>query len=286
MTIPRYLSIFIFFLMASLAGCTNPPPPLFPIKEPPPDPEQSFDWRVRLLELRVEDPQEDRTLVNINISNGDEPYFILLGFKANIGEPRSTVYRRNTYNNDEWAENLKKGGIAPIPLTMGALDFLEVKDNSVICLLAIAMESDRTPWQIIESRVAGIREELIRIARSEVEARTAVDPSDYSFVDNLQQLMISAAAPLNTTLMSGEAVENIIFSGVDTDEVIGMNAMVFMNSPPVGGLALPHYIPPYFVDALDPNKFYPLGSPRQSIRFENEDLEALYFTSMILQRAE
>lgn len=282
-----YLRFFTLFLLLAflLPGCSNPPPPLFPIKERAPL-QTSADWRVRFVELRVENPQEDRRLVNISVSNGDEPYFIIVGFKANLGEPRSTVYRRNLYNDDEWAENLKRGGIATIPLSMGAIDFPDVQNNSVICVLAIAMESDRTPWQIIESRVASIREEMLNIARSEVEARTMVDPADMSFVDNLQQRMISAALPLNTALNSTEAVENVIFSGVDTDEVIGMNAMVFMNNPPAGGLSLPHYIPPYFVDALEPNKFYPLGSSRKTIRFENQDLDALYFTSMILQKAQ
>ena len=252
-----------------------------------PDPLVSHIWRVRFLELRVENPQEDRRLVNISVSNGDEPYLILLGFKADLGVVGSTVFKRNVYNDDEWAENMKAGGIEAIPIPMGVLDFPDVNRNSVIGILAIAMESDRTPWQVIESRVATIRQSITAIARSEVEARsTAIDPSNMSFVDNIQQALLEASAPLTPTLLTSEAAENLIFSGIDTDEMIGVNAMVFMINPPTGGLSLPHYIPPYFVDALVPNKVYPLGSSTQSIRFENEDLEALYFTSVILQRSQ
>ena len=284
---PLFSSIFIVLLLALLvSGCTNPPPPMFPIQERP-DPLESHIWRFRFLELRVENPQEDRRLVNISVSNGDEPYLILLGFKADLGVTGSTVFKRNVYNNDEWAENLKAGGIQSIPIPMGVLDFPDVTRNSVIGILAVAMESDRTPWQVIENRVATIRQSITAIARQEVENRSSpIDPSNISFVDNIQQSILEASTALNPTLLTTEAAENIIFSGVDTDEVIGMNAMVFMYDPPTGGLALPHYIPPYFVDALVPNKVYPLGSSTQTIRFENEDLDALYFTSLILQRGQ
>ena len=180
----------------------------------------------------------------------------------------------------------REEALLPIPIPMGVLDFPDVTRNSVIGILAIAMESDRTPWQIIDDRVATIRQSITAIARRDVESRnTPVDASNSAFVDMIQEALLESVAPLTPTLMTSEAAENIIFSAVDTDELIGVNAMVFMHNPPTGGLALPHYIPPYFVDALEDNKVYPMGSTNNSIRFENNDLEALYFTSMILQRS-
>ena len=248
---------------------------------------QSHIWRIRFLELRVENPEEDRRLANISVSNGDEPYLILLGFKADIGVAGSTVFKRNVYNDDDWAKNLKRGGIESIPLSMGVIDFPDVTRNSVIGILAIAMESDRTPWQVIDSRVAEIRQSLTAIARRDVEGRTMdLNPSNSAFIDIIQEGMVEAVAPINPTLSSTQGAENFIFSTADADELIGFNAMVFMYDPPTGGLSLPRYIPPYFADALEPNKVYPLGSSQSAIRFENNDHDALYYTSMILQRAD
>lgn len=282
----RYPLLLTLVLSSLFSGCTNPPPPLFPLQERQ-DPLQSHIWRIRFLELRVENPEEDRRLANISVSNGDEPYLILLGFKADIGVAGSTVFKRNVYNDDDWAKNLKRGGIESIPLSMGVIDFPDVTPNSVIAILAIAMESDRTPWQVIDSRVAEIRQALTAIARRDVEGRnTEVDPSNSAFVDIIQEAMVEAVAPLTPTLSSSQGAENFFFSAADADELIGINAMVFMYNPPTGGLTLPRYIPPYFVDALEPNKVYPLGSSRSAIRFENNDLDALYFTSMIMQRSQ
>ena len=273
--------IYLTLILATtLNGCSGP---LFPIRaqpeaEPPAASTLRFsDWGVGFTSLRIVDAQEDRRFASFSVSNGDEPYLILLGFKGDIGIQGSVQMFKNRYEDDEWAENTRAGRVVRIPDDMAIMRFNDISKNTVIGILAIMMESDRTPWPIIADRVSDITNELRQAAVREIEGQSTLDPSDTAFIDNLHQNMIVAGNPLATSLSAGEAIENLIFSGVDTDEVIGMNALIFMEAPPVGTRQLPHYVSPYFTDALAV-KNYSLDS--FPLVFENGPLRARYHVEL------
>lgn len=253
-----------------IAGCSGP---AFPLRAPPPPPPRPQDWGIGFTRLQVVDPQEDRQIASFSVSNGDEPYLILIGFKGELGIEGSVQMVLNRYEDDEWAENTRARSVVRVPEPMAILRFNDVSATSVIGILAIAMESDRTPWPIIADRVTEITTNLQQAARREIEQRTLLDPSDTAFIDNLHQSMIEAANPLATSISAGEALENIIFSGIDTDEVIGMNALLFMLNPPAREINLPYYIRPYFADALQVQD-YPFDT--FPLIFVNSALRARY----------
>ena len=269
-----------FLIATSLSGCSGP---LFPIRAQPEagTPAASSllyrDWGIGFTALRIVDAQEDRRFANFSVSNGDEPYLIVLGFKGDIGIQGSVQLFKNRYEDDEWAENTRAGRTVRIPDDMAIMRFNDVSETSVIGILAIMMESDRTPWPIIADRVDEITSRLRQAAVREIEERASLDPSDTSLLDNLHQNMIEAGSPLATSLSAGEAIENLIFSGVDTDEVIGMNALIFMEDPPTQELRLPHYIPPYFTDALSAKNYALESIP---LVFENGPLRARYHVEL------
>ena len=284
MTGLRLISLFLL-LATSLVGCSGP---LFPIRpqqaeDGPPTAAslQYRDWALGFTRLRVVDAQEDRRLANFSISNGDEPYLIVLAFKGDVGIQGSVQMFKNRYEDDEWAENTRAGRTVQLPDDMAILRFNDVTRNSVIGVLAIAMESDRTPWPIIADRVADISGRLNQAAVREIEERASLDPSDTAFLDNLHQSMIEAANPLATSLSAGQAIENLIFSGIDTDEVIGVNALILMQDPPTQDLRLPHYIPPYFTDALAPKDYSIDSIP---LIFENGPLKARYHVELKIRQ--
>ena len=275
--IPNYLVLLTIFLTASCSG------PAFPIRSLPSDPLQSEDWGIGFTRLRIADAQEDRRMASFSVSNGDEPYVILLGFRGDVGVVGSVQIIRNAYENDEWAENTRGGRTVTLPNTMSVLRFNEITNNTVIGVLAIAMESDRTPWPIINERVLEIVDRLQAAAVREIEERASIDPTDTSFLDNLHQNMIEAAIPLSTSETAATTLENLIFSGVDTDEAIGVNSMILMKRPPTQNLRLPHYIPPYFTDALG-NKDY--GFDTTPLIFENTALRARYLAEVRVRKLE
>jgi hypothetical protein len=66
-------------------------------------PSRSFNWEIALTRLKVADAQEDRSLMGVPISDGDEPYLIMIGFKSRFGKSGSTDILTITFENDDWA---------------------------------------------------------------------------------------------------------------------------------------------------------------------------------------
>ncbi len=215
------------------------------------------------------------------ISNGDEPYLILFAFKAEIGRPGSALIVTNEYQDDEWAENTRAGQVRPIPPGMGVFEFTGVTRQSVIGIVAVAMESDRTPWAVIDNRVQQVVDELQLVVATQIEERSNISLDDTAFIDNLHQAMVETIAPLSTSPTAGQAIENIIFSGIDTDEFIAVNSLVLMTVPPTRARSLPHYSPPYFTDVLG-NKDFNLEGP--ALRFESRRLLASYSVELKFRR--
>jgi hypothetical protein len=89
--------------------------------------------------------------------------------------------------------------------------------------------------------------------------------------------MQEAVQPIAKPLTRGQALENIVFSGVDTDELIGINSLVFMTTPPSRSLTFPHYRQPYLTDIFT-NRDFVFNS--NALIFQNNSLGARYEAEM------
>ena len=232
-------------------------------------------WEITLTRLKVIDAQEDRSFLGIPFSDGDEPYLIVFGVRSVIGSSGSTEVLVNKYEDVGWAGHLREGQQRNIPLSMGSMRFDNVEKDEVVALVVLALEADRTPWAILRQRVAEAQRALANEVANTIEVRSAVDLSTNAFASNLHSTLLQAVEPIAKPLDTGQVVENLIFSGADTDEVIGTNSMVFMLEPPSQAVRLPYYSPPYFTDMLDEKKKdYTFN--QKALVFENNDLGVRY----------
>ena len=231
------------------------------------------NWEIALTRLKVVDAQEDRSLMGVPLSDGDEPYILMFGFKSRFGTSGSTEIFSNQFEDDGWGEHLKAGQQRVIPVGMGSMRFNSVADGEVVGVIILAMESDRTPWAIIRNRVEEVTEELRMAIEREVESRNNPDLETTAFIDNLHQTMQEAVQPIAKPLTTSQALENIVFSGVDTDEVVGINSLIFMTRPPSRALIYPHYRPPYLTDVFENRDFV---FNNNALIFHNSSMGARY----------
>lgn len=233
----------------------------------------SQSWEIALTRLKVLDAQEDRSLLGVPISDGDEPYIIMFGFQSTFGTSGTTEITVNNFEDDEWAGHLKAGQQRNIPVGMGSMRFDDVSNSEVVGVVVIALESDRTPWAIIRNRIEEVREALNTAVARAVEGRKEPDLETTAFIDELHQAMQESVGAIAKPLTTGQALENIVFSGVDTDEVVGVNTMIFMRREPSRALRYPHYRPPYLTDVFN-NRDFVFNS--NALLFSNTNLGAKY----------
>jgi hypothetical protein len=153
----------------------------------------SGTWQIRLERLRVANANEDDAY-----SNGDEPYFVVFGFRSRLKTPGSTSVSWRGYLEEAWAAGVTAGGQRDIPEAMGLVHFSDVRPmtrdeffdeldvqidwkpveledkidlevtNVDITLprmefvgaIAVAMESDGTPWGDVRALVESLRRSL------------------------------------------------------------------------------------------------------------------------------
>ncbi len=290
----------VLLLMGGASGCfglfgpINAPPPqdttsasgsteagAFPVENelppPAPTPPRVSSWEVTLTKIKVVDAQEDRTLMGVPISDGDEPYFIMFGVQSRLGESGSTTIQINQYDDDDWAGHLREGQQKNIPVSMGTMRFSGITGSHVIGVVVLALESDRTPWAIIRNRVEEVETALYDAVAESVEFRSEVELRTTAFVDTFHRTLQDAVRPIATPLTTGQALEDLIFSGVDTDEVIDINSVVLMLTPPSQSLSYPHYQQPYLTDRLT-NRDYFLN--QNALIFDNTTKGARYDVEM------
>lgn len=231
------------------------------------------NWEVTLTRLKVIDAQEDRSIIGVPLSDGDEPYVIMFGVQSTFGTSGTTEVQVNGFKDTQWEGHLRNGQQRPIPVGMGSLRFENVSNSDVLGIVVIALESDRTPWAIIENRVELVMTDVREAVARSVEQRKEPDLKTTAFIDELHQSMLESVGPIASPLTTGQALENIVFSGVDTDEVIGVNTMVFMRRSPSRALNFPHYRQPYLTDILT-NRDFLYG--RNALIFQNNSLGATY----------
>jgi hypothetical protein len=222
----------------------------------------------------VAEGQEDRSLMGIPFSNGDEPYIVMYGYSSRLGRSGSTSVVVNKYEDRDWGEGIREGQQKEIPAAMGTLDFEGVAGDGVIGAVIVIFESDRTPWAIMRRRIDNVKKVVQENVARQVENRRNIDFESMTFLDGLHRSLQDAVLQLSQSGSTGEAVENFVFSTVDTDEVIGVNSIVLMRSPPTESLVLPHYNFYRLTDRLSTRDF---DAP---LIFENAELNARYEVSI------
>ena len=84
------------------------------------------DWDIRLDRLRVWDAQEESW-----ISDGDEPYFVMIGFRSRFFTPNSTSAFYHLQEDDEWAEGSSSPASARLAASRSG-DIPELEQSAVV----------------------------------------------------------------------------------------------------------------------------------------------------------
>ncbi len=231
------------------------------------------NWQLVLTRLRVVDAQEDRSFLGVPLSDGDEPYLVVFSYRSRFGRSGSTQVSVNRYENSDWGGGLRAGQTAAIPGDMGILRFDGVESDEVIGFVVIAFESDRSPWPVMRNRVKEVTEYVRSNVSRSVEERRVPNLETSNFVDELHLALHDAVVPLQQPLVTGKAIENVVFSFGDTDELIGVNSAIFMRTAPTDAYMLPHYRNGRLTDQLSNTTFDLEG---RALIFESIEYEARY----------
>ncbi|MEZ4703128.1 MAG: hypothetical protein R2834_22565 [Rhodothermales bacterium] len=232
------------------------------------------NWHLVMTRIRVVDAQEDKSLLGIPLSDGDEPYFVMFGFRSRFGRTGSTQIDLNDYDNSDWGGGLRTGQQANIPTGMGQLRFDAVQADEVIGFVAVAFESDRTPWAVMRNRVNEVKEIVkANVARS-VEERRKPELETTAFIDELHLSLQEAVVPLSRPLTTGQAVERKcrVFRGRHRRAGRYGVGRPFMRTAPTGAVVLPHYRNGRLTDRLTSRTFDRpparsfLKTPRRPVR--------------------
>ena len=234
---------------------------------------QAQDWDIILDKLRVTDPQEDRSIIGVPLSDGDEPYIIMIGFRSRFGQAQSTQTQLNNYENDTWARNSRSNMEKQIPVSMGQLRFTDVARDEIIGAVIIAMESDRTPWAIIRNRVETIEDAVRAKVAESIEDRGEPRGTSLEFIEDVHQAVLEPLDLLTNAITTGQAIENIVFSGVDMDEYVGANSILFLRNIDNDDVTFPRYREPTLTDALT-QRVYSIGG--NGLVFRNSSRGAVY----------
>ncbi|MFO0974175.1 MAG: hypothetical protein U1A27_12165 [Phycisphaerae bacterium] len=182
-------------------------------------------WDFQITHLHVTDAQEEGTFS----THGDEPYFIVVGFRSTWTTPGSTRVFWNGALDDDWADGIDDGGDRDIPASMGKLEFGrvgtlytfdEIRDGAhpqLLGAVVIAMESDNTPFSSVRSTVnddliPALQNQLIHLVE---EGNVSVDHVDQALADARDAIQ---SAMRLTTL---EKIGAVILAGGDPDDKIG-----------------------------------------------------------------
>jgi Domain of unknown function (DUF4347) len=198
------------------------------------------NWQLNLERLRVEDAQEERFF-----SNGDEPYFVVIGFRSRFNTPSSTQTFWSGFLDDDWAKGVKDESQRNIPRQMGSVSFPNVQSVTSAELLsgeglelvgavAIAFESDATPFSTIRTLVDKLRSTL------EGELRRLIEEGQL----NPANLGSGISGALNRVKSS---IEPSLFEKVkiglqsfgDPDDLIGIHTFLFAAADPTLANSIP-----------------------------------------------
>lgn len=177
-------------------------------------------------------------------SDGDEPYVAVIEWRSIPGEAGST---RTQYKGNlaELSDGAFDGEVLSIPASMGSSDFnsLQFVDSfsdvtngtnpELVGTVMIAMESDATPWFLVDNIMSDVRIALQEEVENIVEPLTLADLANPNalaaeLADASDRVQAAATPSI------GEAIGIWFASLADPDDFIGVNFDVWVAAK--GGL--------------------------------------------------
>jgi len=222
------------------------------------------DWNINLSRLRVSDAQEEDWL-----SDGDEPYFIMISFRSRFNTPNSTSVWNNDYDDDRWANGIDDGKERDIHFSMGYSLFANVQRISlqniqagtmpeILGALVIAMESDSSPWRTINNMVDDLRDAINEELEQLIEdgELNLLNPGP-DIIESLQDIRDSVVPDF------WESIGMVIEAGGDPDDIIGFRLFLFaavdntvpINFPAVANVTSGRLITREFLIGVNPIVF-------------------------------
>jgi hypothetical protein len=202
-------------------------------------------WQIRLERLRVADAQEEAWY-----SDGDEPYFIVIGFRSRLGTAGSTSAFWNGHLDDDWAGGVDDGDQKDIPERMGLVSFADVRpvmlcdDFDVsdfsgtampefVGALVLAVEGDQTGWDNIEDMADDIAQSLEqhlgKLIEEELPAAGLLGATE----------AITATIPKIESSVKDAYMEHVYALLRDDDDIIGAHFFLFVAADPAVADSLP-----------------------------------------------
>lgn len=192
------------------------------------NPAQPENWTIKLESVTVNDAEEDGLL-----SDGDEPYFMVVGFRSRFGTPGSTRTFFTRHQDDDFAAGADSGQTFPIPENVGEVQFNDVRPfrtvdalsggkPEIIGAVAVGLESDGTPWSIIE----GMIENLASTLETELNRLIADKPFELQTANTDFSAEIATASENVRASVEpgvGEAIKIFLLSRTDPDDQAGFH---------------------------------------------------------------
>jgi hypothetical protein len=179
-----------------------------------------------------------------NESNGDDPYFVLIGFRTTVGRAGSTQV---VWGGDvrEIFTNLPQNTFALIPDAMGRITFTGINRLSfqtpavnpqvtfvngvsnveLFGVFIAALESDATPDSLVSALANATVSRLRQILRNNVE--TIVARNLPELFSQLQTRMATVKVQADSSFLEEFAIA--VASAGDPDDPIGMDLRAFIN---------------------------------------------------------
>lgn len=171
--------------------------------------------------------------------SGDDPYFVVIGFRSRFGTPGSTqVY----WNGDlrETATNIDAGSQVNVPAAMGTLvipnitqftipDGILLRKPEVVGVIVIAMDSDGTPFGDIRDLVNRIKDQGVRTALQRVVEQRPLPMTEGA----VQQLITDANGAMGDIvnamkLSDWDIVGLFVRSLFDVDDFIDYHVFLYL----------------------------------------------------------
>lgn len=244
------MAFIVAFFLSLLFGCP-PTTELTSLEYVP----YAGDLRIDFEKLNVDEANEDDFF-----SDGDEPYIIVVGFRSTLGVSGSTKVFVLNFQEEKWANGSYDDDETTIPDSMGLVRIDDVLPEFYVLLpdggvrevfvpassscdlsiesrgycqppqlagaIAIAMESDLTPWSMVQDLVAeqadALRSELQRI----------VENMEIDVVHPRTMVEATLNFQIDVSISFWEAVRLAIGSAADSDDYFGWAAIALLNVNP------------------------------------------------------
>jgi hypothetical protein len=187
-------------------------------------------WQFHFNTLKVIKAQEDSIL-----SDGDEPYFVFIGFRSKFKVPGSTQAFWSDYLEDDWANGVDSGDVRAIPQQMGLLTFPNINILSstdflnsdqpleIVGFIGISLESDATPFSEIRDLMNKVRDASFQ------EIKRLIEDGQIDLTNPAQSIQQATQNVQNALqLTTWEKIRLFLASWTDPDDLIGIKNGFFV----------------------------------------------------------